>query len=72
MAYKRHLAMHEAVFEAGWQYQKLRKEHRNKIGAIHRLYTLTREALHNLLELTQNLLAQGKSTEQVLEVIMPE
>ncbi len=36
-----------------------------------RLYTLTREVLHNLLELTQNLLAQGKSTEQVLEVIMP-
>ncbi len=36
-----------------------------------RLYTLTREALHNLLELTQNLLAQGKSTEQILEVMMP-
>ena len=32
---------------------------------------LTREALQNLLELTQNLFAQGKSTEQVLEVIMP-
>ncbi len=27
--------MHEAVFEAGWQYQKLMKEHRNKIGTIH-------------------------------------
>ncbi len=36
-----------------------------------RLYTLTREALHNLLELSQSLLLQGKSTEQVLEVMMP-
>ena len=27
--------MHEAVFEAGWQYQKLMKEHRNQIDAIH-------------------------------------
>ena len=36
-----------------------------------RLYSLTREALHNLLELSQSLLLQGKSTEQVLEVMMP-
>ncbi|MDJ0592103.1 MAG: hypothetical protein QNJ72_19285 [Pleurocapsa sp. MO_226.B13] len=36
-----------------------------------RLYTLTREALHNLLELIQSLLLQGKSREQVLEVMMP-
>ncbi len=36
-----------------------------------RLYTLTREALHNLLELSQSLLLQGKSTEQILEVMMP-
>ena len=28
-------AMHEAVFEAGWQQQEFMKEHRNKIGAIH-------------------------------------
>ncbi len=28
-------AMHEAVFEAGWQYQKLMKEHRHKIAGIH-------------------------------------
>ena len=34
-----------------------------------RLYTLTREALHNLLELSRSLLLQGKSTEQVLEVM---
>ena len=45
------------------------QENESTIGQ--RLRTLTREALHNLLELTQNLLAQGKSTEQVLEVIMP-
>ena len=36
-----------------------------------RLYSLTREALHNLLELSQNLLLQGKSTEQIMEVMMP-
>ena len=36
-----------------------------------RLYSLTREALHNLLELSQNLFVQGKSTEQILEVMMP-
>lgn len=45
-------------------------ENESTIGQ--RLYTLTREALHNLLQLTQNLLAQGKSTEQVLAVIMPQ
>ncbi len=39
--------------------------------ARQRLYTLTREALHNLLELSQSLLLQGKSTEQILEVMMP-
>lgn len=39
--------------------------------ARQRLYSLTREALHNLLELSQSLLLQGKSTEQVLEVMMP-
>ena len=36
-----------------------------------RLYSLTREALHNLLELSQSLLLGGKSTQQVLEVMMP-
>ncbi len=36
-----------------------------------RLYSLTREALHNLLELTRSLILQGKSTAQILEVIMP-
>ncbi len=39
--------------------------------ARQRLYSLTREALHNLLELSQNLFVQGKSTEQILEVMMP-
>jgi len=36
-----------------------------------RLYGLTREALDNLLKLTYRLLIQGKSTEQILEVMMP-
>ena len=44
-------------------------ENESTIGQ--RLHTLTREALHNLLELSQNLFVQGNSTEQILEVIMP-
>ncbi len=47
----------------------LAQENESTIGQ--RLYTLTREALHNLLKLNQTLLTQGKSTEQVLEVMMP-
>ncbi len=43
----------------------------NELTIGQRLYTLTREALHNLLELSQSLLLQGKSTEQILEVMMP-
>lgn len=35
------------------------------------LYTLTREALSNLLQLIHSLFLQDKSTEQILEVIMP-
>ena len=45
------------------------QEHEPTIGQ--RLYSLSREALHNLLELSQSLLLQGKSIEQVLEVMMP-
>lgn len=44
-------------------------ENESTIGQ--QLYSLTREALHNLLELSHNLLLQGKSTAQVLEVMMP-
>lgn len=47
----------------------LTPENESTIGQ--RLYSLTREALHNLLELSHNLLLQGKSTAQVLEVMMP-
>ncbi|MDV2994842.1 MAG: hypothetical protein N4J56_004496 [Chroococcidiopsis sp. SAG 2025] len=35
------------------------------------LYSLTREAYHQLLLLVQGLFAQGRTCEQVLEVIMP-
>ncbi len=45
------------------------QENESTIGQ--RLYTLTREALYNLLKLAYTLLTQGKSTEQVLEVMMP-
>ena len=36
-----------------------------------RLYTLTREAYHQLLHLVQGLFAQGRTCEQVLQVLMP-
>jgi hypothetical protein len=36
-----------------------------------RLYSLTRETYQQMLELIQALLAQGRTCEQVLEVIMP-
>ena len=36
-----------------------------------RLYSLTREAYHQLLHLVEGLFAQGRSCQQVLEVIMP-
>lgn len=55
----------------GGKSERFNQAQENEPTIGQRLYTLTREALHNLLELTQNLLAQGKSTEQILEVIMP-
>ncbi len=36
-----------------------------------RLYTLTREALGQLVHLVQGLLARGQTREQVLELLMP-
>lgn len=47
----------------------LTPENESTIGQ--RLYTLTREAFHNLLKLSQSLMLQGQSTQQVLEVMMP-
>ncbi|MEM1281057.1 MAG: hypothetical protein AAGG53_13810, partial [Cyanobacteria bacterium P01_H01_bin.152] len=43
--------------------------HEQTIGQ--RLYTLGREALQQMLEMTQGLLAQGRSVEQIMEVLMP-
>ena len=37
-----------------------------------RLYTLTREAYQQMLHLVQGLFAQGRTCEQVLEVLMPD
>ncbi len=37
-----------------------------------RLYSLTREVYHQLLLLVQGLFAQGRTCEQVLEVLMPD
>ena len=45
------------------------QDHEQTIGQ--RLHTLTREALQQLLEMTQMLLMQGQSVEQILEVMMP-
>lgn len=36
-----------------------------------RLYSLSREAVQQVVELTQTLLHQGKSVEQIMEVLMP-
>ena len=45
------------------------QDHEQTIGQ--RLHTLTREALQQLLEMTQTLLMQGQSVEHILEVLMP-
>jgi hypothetical protein len=45
------------------------QNHEQTIGQ--RLYTLGREALQQLLEMTQGLLAQGRSIAQIMEVLMP-
>ncbi|MEM1279272.1 MAG: hypothetical protein AAGG53_04435 [Cyanobacteria bacterium P01_H01_bin.152] len=45
------------------------QNHAQTIGQ--RLYTLGREALQQLLEMPQGLLAQGQSVNRILEVLMP-
>lgn len=45
------------------------QNHEQTIGQ--RLYPLGREALQQLLEMTQGLLAQGQSIPQIMEVLMP-
>ena len=45
------------------------QNHEQTIGQ--RLYTLGRKALQQLLEMTQGLLAQGRSIAQIMEVLMP-
>ncbi|MGH2415370.1 MAG: hypothetical protein ACRDEA_17110 [Microcystaceae cyanobacterium] len=43
--------------------------HEQPIGQ--RLYSLSREAVQQLVEMTHSLLHQGKSVEQIMEVLMP-
>ena len=45
------------------------EDHQQTIGQ--KLYTLTREALGQVLQLVQGLFAQGQSYEYVLERLMP-
>jgi hypothetical protein len=45
------------------------QNHEHPIGQ--RLYTLAREAVQQLLELTQGLLMQGQSIAQIMKVLMP-
>ena len=45
------------------------QENESSIGK--QMDRLRAEALENLLKLAENLLAQGKSTQEILEVIMP-
>lgn len=85
-AVKRHLCLscvaqsilQQASFPKGYRFAysgrkseqfSFARENESTIGQ--QLYSLTREALHNLLEFSQNLLLQGKSTEQIIEVMMP-
>jgi len=56
---------------SGRQSEKFNLTSENESSIGQRLYSLSREALHNFLKLTHCLLTQGKSTEQVLEVMMP-
>ena len=51
--------------------EKCNQAQENESSIGQRMYTLSREALDNLLKLTENLLAQGKTREEILEVIMP-
>ena len=55
----------------GRKSERFKSAHENEPTIGQRLYSLTREALHNLLQLSQSLFLQGQSTEQVLEVMMP-
>ena len=48
---------------------KFAQENEHNIGQ--RLYQLSRESVQQLVELTQHLLAQGHSIEQIMEVMMP-
>ena len=43
--------------------------HEQPIGQ--RLYSLSREAVQQVVEFTQTLLSQGKSVDQIMEVLMP-
>lgn len=77
-AVKRHFALScvaQSVLQAascnGRKSERFNLTSENESTIGQRFYSLTREALHNLLELSHNLLLQGKSTAQVLEVIMP-
>ena len=76
-AVKRHFCLscvaHSALQQASCSGKKSEKfnltpENESTIGQ--RLYTLSREALHNLLKLSHSLLFQGQSTEQIILEIM--
>jgi hypothetical protein len=41
------------------------------IVGLQRIRTIARDAFHGLLRLVERLLAQGRSCEQILEVLMP-
>lgn len=56
---------------SGRQSEKFKFIPENEQTIGQRLYSLTREALHNLLQLSHSFLSQGRSVEEILEVIMP-
>ena len=56
---------------AGRKSEKLKFAQEDEQTIGQKLYSLTREALQQLVEFVQGFLRQGHSVEQVLEVIMP-
>ena len=56
---------------AGKKSERFKFAQQNEHNIGQRLYQLSRESVQQLVELTQHLLAQGHSIEQIMEVIMP-
>ena len=61
------LALTEAIEQSGKHWVSEREK--QTIGQC--FYSLNRQALANLLSLSENLFAQGQSSKNILELLMP-